>query len=83
MSQNFPNPFNPSTRIQFSIPQESQVELSIFDASGKLVDNLVSEVKGAGYHEVIWNASSHASGVYFAQIKAGKFVKNIKMTLLK
>ncbi len=83
MSQNFPNPFNPSTRIQFSLPQESQVELSIYDASGKLVENLVSEVKGAGYHEVIWNATSHASGIYFAQIKAGKFVKNIKMTLLK
>jgi len=83
LNQNFPNPFNPSTRIQFSIPQETQVELSIFDASGKLVENLVSGVKTAGYHEVIWNATNNASGIYFAQIKAGKFVKNIKMTLMK
>ena len=83
LNQNYPNPFNPSTRIQFSLPQETQVELSIFDASGNLVENLVSGVKGAGNHEVIWNAASHASGIYFARINAGKFVKNIKMTLLK
>ncbi len=83
MNQNYPNPFNPSTRIQFSLPQETQVELSIFDASGNLVENLVSGVKGAGNHEVIWNAASHASGIYFARINAGNFVKNIKMTLLK
>ncbi|GAB1349263.1 hypothetical protein MASR1M107_14770 [Ignavibacteriales bacterium] len=83
LNQNFPNPFNPSTRIQFSIPQETQVELAIYDATGKLVENLVSEVKAAGYHEVIWNATNNASGIYFAQIKAGKFVKNIKMTLMK
>lgn len=83
LNQNFPNPFNPSTRIQFSIPQETQVELAIYDATGKLVENLVSEVKAAGYHEVIWNATNNASGIYFAQIKAGKFIKNIKMTLMK
>jgi hypothetical protein len=44
---------------------------------------LVSEARAAGYHEVIWNASNNASGIYFARIQAGNFTKNIKMTLLK
>ena len=83
LNQNFPNPFNPSTRLSFSLPQATDVQLSIYDASGKLVETLVSEARAAGYHEVIWNASNNASGIYFARIQAGNFTKNIKMTLLK
>ncbi|OQY70481.1 MAG: peptidase S8, partial [Ignavibacteriales bacterium UTCHB3] len=77
------NPFNPSTRIKFAIPQESQVELSVFDAAGRLVETLVSELKAPGYYEVVWNASNQASGIYFVTIKAGNQVQSIKMTLLK
>ncbi|KAB2909460.1 MAG: T9SS type A sorting domain-containing protein [Ignavibacteriales bacterium] len=83
LSQNYPNPFNPSTRIKFAIPQESQVELSVFDAAGRLVETLVSELKAPGYYEVVWNASNQASGIYFVTIKAGNQVQSIKMTLLK
>jgi photosystem II stability/assembly factor-like uncharacterized protein len=83
LSQNFPNPFNPSTKIQFSLPQTSDVQLNIYDVRGNLVESLVSGMKSAGYHEVVWNAAKNASGIYFVQIKAGSFVKNIKMALLK
>ena len=81
--QNIPNPFNPKTTINFSIPKEVRVNLVIYDILGKKVKDLKNEVMKPGYYEVEFNASALTSGVYFYRIKAGDFVQTKKMLLLK
>lgn len=80
---NFPNPFNPSTIIKYQIPEYSNVQIKIYDVLGKEVAQLVNEEKIAGYHEVEFNGSHLASGVYFYRIQAGDFVETKKMILMK
>ena len=86
--QNHPNPFNPTTRIRFSVPQRSRVALRIFDAEGKLITVLINRVMDPGLQEIEWNGrhrSGHsaASGVYFYQLKGGNRTLTKKMVLLK
>ena len=83
LSQNFPNPFNPSTTIQYSIPFTNMVTLKVFDVLGKEVANLVNEYKNAGNYEVNFDASKLSSGTYFYQLKAGQFTETKKLVLLK
>lgn len=84
---NYPNPFNPSTAIQYRLPDPTQVRLSIYDISGKEVETLVDEYQNSGIHRYTWNASivrgRHiASGTYLASIRAGKSSKAIKLILV-
>jgi hypothetical protein len=81
--QNYPNPFNPVTTISFSLPRESQVNLSVYNILGEKVKELKNEVMKPGYFEVQFDASAIASGVYFYRIQAGDFVSTKKMILLK
>ena len=82
--QNFPNPFNPSTTISFSLPQESVVRLTIIDLLGREVARLVdNEVRTPGTYNIIWNASALASGVYLYRLQSGNFVETRKLVLLK
>lgn len=86
--QNFPNPFNPSTKIKFTIPQNvrgerQEVSLIVFDVLGNEVSTLLSENLSAGQYEVEFNAGGLTSGVYFYQLKSNGFVKTRKMVLLK
>ena len=81
--QNYPNPFNPSTTIKYQIPKESLVTIKIFDVLGREVATLLNAEQKAGEHEVIWNASDIASGVYIYQVKAGNFIAAKKMLLIK
>ncbi|RPI14079.1 MAG: T9SS C-terminal target domain-containing protein [Ignavibacteriae bacterium] len=83
LSQNYPNPFNPSTTIKFSLPKQSIVKMVIFDVFGKEVQTLVNGNLNAGNHEVMWDASGFASGVYFYKIITNDFVDVKKMTLIK
>jgi hypothetical protein len=83
LDQNFPNPFNPATVIQYSIPKESQVTLKIYNMLGQEVMTLVNEQQKAGYYKFTLNASKLASGVYFYQVVADKYVATKKMLLLK
>lgn len=83
LEQNYPNPFNPSTKIEYSIPSESFVQLKVYDILGNEVSTLVNEEQSAGTYRADFFGSNLASGLYVAQLKAGKMVKNIKMTLLK
>ena len=83
LEQNYPNPFNPETTIRFSVPENSHVELRIFNSLGQDVATLVDADYAAGMHAVNWNANNFASGVYFAKIKAGNFVAAKRMTLVK
>lgn len=81
--QNFPNPFNPSTRIQYDIPSDTKVVLMIYDILGRKVKTLVNEFQTAGRYGVDFNASTLASGVYIYQLSSTGFVKSRKMMVLK
>jgi photosystem II stability/assembly factor-like uncharacterized protein len=84
VSQNFPNPFNPSTIIKYQIPQNSFVNLRVFNSLGQEVATLVNGMVNAGTYEAQFNASNLSSGVYYYVIKAGdNFVQSKKMILIK
>jgi hypothetical protein len=83
LDQNFPNPFNPTTTIRYSLLQRGLVTLSIYNVLGQKVETLVSQVQGAGNYEVKFNASRFASGVYFYRLQAGSFNMTKKMMLVK
>jgi hypothetical protein len=83
LQANYPNPFNPSTRIEFSLPRDQHVSLRIFDVRGREVEKLVSGQLPAGNHTYQWDASGKADGVYLYQLQAGDFVTTRKMTLVK
>jgi len=87
----YPNPFNPVTKITYDLPEDSFVNLIVYDIMGRQVTTLVNEIKSTGYHQVIWNASEYASGMYFIQIISGNFetgendsfIKTQKLMLVK
>jgi hypothetical protein len=91
LQQNFPNPFNPTTTINWQLPEGSEATLKVYDILGREVATLVNEYRPAGKYETEFNAASLpsrqgsalTSGVYFYQLKAGSFVETKKMLLLK
>lgn len=83
LKQNYPNPFNPGTTIIYDLPRSSNVTLAVFDLLGREVSVVVNEVVNAGYHEVSFDASSLASGVYMYRLHAGDFVSTKKMLILR
>ena len=83
LDQNFPNPFNPSTTIRFSVPSSEFVSLRIYNSIGEKVAELVNQVLPAGIYNVNWNAENVSSGVYFYKIEAGSFINTKKMILLR
>ncbi len=87
MEQNFPNPFNPSTKIQYQLPYASKVSLKIYNVLGEEVATLINQVQDAGYKEVNFNASNYASGMYIyriiAQNNGNTYTSVKKMMLLK
>jgi hypothetical protein len=83
LHQNFPNPFNPSTKIRFTLVHESKVNIKVYDQLGQLVTELLNNEMASGYHEVEFNASSYASGIYIYSIEAGNNTAVKKMMLIK
>ncbi len=83
LKANFPNPFNPKTIIQYQLPEATDVTIKVFDTSGRLVSVLINKKQSAGYHSVVFDAQSYASGIYFYIMKAGTFLKVRKMMLIK
>lgn len=83
LKQNFPNPFNPSTKINFTIPKSSFVTLNVFDAAGKKVASLVNDFKSAGEYDINFNAAELSAGVYFYKLQAEGFTETKKMILTK
>jgi hypothetical protein len=83
LQQNYPNPFNPVTIINYELPITNDVELEIYNMLGEKVVTLVSGRQEAGLHQVEWDASGFASGVYYYRIETGEFVDVKKMILLR
>ena len=85
LNKNYPNPFNPSTNINFELPNDGDVRIFIYDLKGSLVDELVNGYMEAGYYNLKWDGSRKASGVYFIQMIAdnGNYIKMAKMMLVK
>lgn len=83
VSQNTPNPFNPSTSINFTLAKAGKVTVEIFNVSGQKVETLVNSTMNAGAHSVNWNASRQSAGIYFYTVKSDNASKTMKMTLLK
>ena len=81
--QNFPNPFNPTTKIRFALPQQSNVKLAVYNLIGQKVAELINTEMEAGYHTIDFDASNFSSGLYFFRITAGKFIAVRKMMMLK
>ncbi|MBN1291180.1 MAG: T9SS type A sorting domain-containing protein [Candidatus Latescibacteria bacterium] len=83
VAQNSPNPFNPTTTINFNIADAGIVSVDVFNVAGQKVDTIANEFMNAGNHTVNWDASAFSAGVYFYTVKSGDFSKTMKMTLLK
>jgi len=83
LNRNYPNPFNPTTTIKYALSKESKVTLTIFNATGQIVEQLVDQKQSAGYYSAIWDASNVTSGLYFYRMQAGDFSKVNKCMLLK
>jgi hypothetical protein len=84
LEQNYPNPFNPSTVIEFSLPEDvGNVKLSIYNALGEKVAELVNTALTAGKYQYQWNAKNVATGMYIYELRTDKFVSVKKMLLLK
>ena len=85
---NYPNPFNPVTKLRYIIPKNSLVSIIIYDMLGRQVKTLVNETKNAGYGSVIWDATNDygkpvSAGIYLYQIQTGEYIQTKKMVLLK
>ncbi len=83
LQQNYPNPFNPQTVIKFSVPKSTDVNITIYDALGREVEQLLNSKTNAGVYTVKWNAEKYNSGIYFYMIKADGYTETKKMILLK
>ena len=89
--QAYPNPFNPTTQIQYALPDDIYINIIIYDILGREVTKLINSEQGAGYHTVTWNGYQNASGLYFVQMTAGdpstgsgySFVNTQKLMLVK
>lgn len=83
LMQNYPNPFNPTTTIRYALPERTQVTLSVFNTLGQQVAAPVNDTQDAGLHEVRFDGSGLASGVYFYRLSAGGFIQTNKLVILR
>ena len=79
----YPNPFNPTTKIEYEISNVSNVNVSIYNTNGQLIDILVNKVHNPGEYAIVWNAQDYTSGVYIVKLIAGEYVDSQKMMLIK
>lgn len=83
LAQNYPNPFNPATTIKFSVPEASNVKITVYDALGEEISVLVNEYLTPGNYNTSWNAAGNASGIYLYKLETTGFTKVMKMLLVK
>ncbi|MFQ5584782.1 MAG: T9SS type A sorting domain-containing protein, partial [Calditrichia bacterium] len=78
LKQNFPNPFNLSTTIEFTLPEASEVKLTVYDALGQEVETLIPGLLSAGQHRTVWQANNLPSGVYFYRLSSSPLRKGAR-----
>jgi hypothetical protein len=88
LEQNYPNPFNPITTLKYDLPEDSFVDITVYDMLGNVVNNLINANQSSGYKSIKWNATNNqgepvSAGVYLYKIQAGEFSQTKKMILLK
>ena len=83
LTKPYPNPFNPSTTISFSIPQSEMVSINIYDITGKLITTLINDNLNIGYHSIDWDGTNHSSGMYLVRMESGEYVETQKLLLVK
>ena len=83
LSSPYPNPFNPTTTVQFSIPKSDLVSIKVYDIHGREVTTLVNDYLHTGYHTISWNGYKSTSGIYFIRMEGEEFVQTRKVMLLK
>ena len=88
LHQNYPNPFNPVTTLRYDLPENGNVNITIYDMLGRQVKALINQNQDAGYRSVVWNATNNygepvSAGIYLYQIQAGEYMQTKKMVLLK
>ena len=88
LHQNYPNPFNPVTTLRYDLPENSLVNITVYDMLGRQVKTLVNQAQDAGYRSVVWDATNDygkpvSAGIYLYQIQAGEYMQTRKMVLLK
>ena len=88
LHSNFPNPFNPITTIQYSLPEDGSVNIFIYDVAGRLVKTLISSIQSSGYKSIQWDGTNNkneavAGGVYFYTLEVEELRQTKKMLLLK
>ena len=79
----YPNPFNPRTTVRFAVPEASAVRVGVYDVLGRRVAVLAEGMRGAGWHEVVWEARGLASGLYVVRLEAERHVEARTVVLLK
>ena len=83
LSPAYPNPFNPSTNLSYTISQDGNINLSVYDINGRLVESLVDSYQEAGNYSSVWNASHISSGVYFVRLSSSSEILTQKVMLIK
>lgn len=83
LRENYPNPFNPTTTIQFGLHESGRVRLVVYNILGELEAVVVDDYRKAGYHSATWDATGVASGLYFARLETRGEVRQIKMMVLR
>ena len=88
LHQNYPNPFNPITTLRYELPEQTHVNITIYDMLGRKVKTILNEQQSPGYKQLIWDASNDygkpvSAGIYLYQIQAGEYISTKKMVLLK
>ena len=79
----YPNPFNPTTMLKFSVPATMEVEVVVYDMMGRMVSEISNDIFEAGTHDLYWDASHNSSGIYFVKFLAGSHVTTQKLMLVK
>ena len=80
---NYPNPFNPETTINYTLPESGNIQVKIFDVLGRELKTLVNEFSASGSHSVKWDGSNYSSGIYFCSITFKGKTLNNKMLMMK
>jgi hypothetical protein len=83
LSAAYPNPFNPSTTLEFTLPLETEVSIMVYNLKGQVISTLVNDIMSMGYYSIVWDARQYSSGVYFVQFVAGEFSNTQKLMLIK